>query len=74
LKRYDEALYCYNKAVELGFKQKMYNYKGDTLMKLKRFEEAIECFNKDIELNSEDYNAFLGREKFYFILNNLTHL
>ncbi len=50
LERYEEALDCYNKAIEI---KPDYEYawlnKIKTLNSLKRYEEALECFNKAIE-------------------------
>jgi len=52
LKRYEEAIECYDKAIELNPNNPDYwNIKGNALMKLKRYEEAFECYDKAIELN-----------------------
>jgi tetratricopeptide (TPR) repeat protein len=48
--KYEEAIFCYNKAIEYDPK---YAYawlnKGHTLYNLAKYEEAIKCFDKVLE-------------------------
>ena len=55
LERYEEAIGCYDKAIELNPNEPTYwNNKGYVLYSLKRYEEAIKCFDKAIELNPNE--------------------
>ena len=52
LKRYDEALECSNKALEINPKNEWaWLVKGLVLNGLKRYDEALECSNKALELD-----------------------
>jgi tetratricopeptide (TPR) repeat protein len=56
LKRYEEALEAYEKAIELNPEDAAdaWNGKGSALEALGRYEEALEAYEKAIELNPED--------------------
>ena len=52
LKRYEEAIECFDKAIELNPNDPWYWYnKGVALSELKRYEEEIECYDRAIELD-----------------------
>ena len=47
LGRYEEAIECYDKAIELDPDYAdAWKHKGDALYELGRYEEAIECYDK----------------------------
>lgn len=52
IKRYDEALECYSKSIEMNdkFVLSWYN-KANTLVDLKRHDEALVCYDKAIEID-----------------------
>lgn len=57
LKRYHDAVICFNHALNLYPKEKnTWVYKGLSLTRISRFSEAIDCFNKALALdpNNED--------------------
>jgi tetratricopeptide (TPR) repeat protein len=54
-KKPQEALKCFDKAIELEPNNPIYwDNKGVALYYLKRYEEAIECYDKAIELNPNE--------------------
>ena len=58
MKKYNEALECSNKALELDANNSdNLNNKAWALNGLKRYEEALECSNKALEL---DPNSRMG--------------
>jgi tetratricopeptide (TPR) repeat protein len=62
LKRYDEALECSNKALELDSKNlDNINIKSWALNGLKRYDEALECSNKALELDSKNAWSFTNK-------------
>jgi len=53
--KYQEAIVCYNKAIELNPNdENAWCFKGKCLSDMQRYEEAIVCYNKAIELNPND--------------------
>lgn len=47
LKRYEEAIFCFDKALEYDQECGDYNYeKGEILLTLNRYKEALACFDK----------------------------
>lgn len=57
LERHRESLYCYDKAIDLGYRKAILN-KGISLSELNQEDEAIECFDKLItELELEDLDT-----------------
>ena len=66
--KYQEAIVCYNKAIELNPNdENAWCFKGKCLSDMQRYEEAIVCYNKAIELNSnnEDTWGWKGKCLFY---------
>jgi tetratricopeptide (TPR) repeat protein len=62
LKRYDDALASYNRAVELKPEYAAaWDGKGDTLLALKRYEEARNAYDKAIQLQPDYSEAWIGR-------------
>jgi tetratricopeptide (TPR) repeat protein len=62
LKRYDDALAAYNRAVELRPEYaEAWNGKGDTLLALKRYEEARNAYDKAIQFQPNYGEAWIGR-------------
>ena len=52
LKKYQEAIKSFDKAIEINPNYAVvYNHKGWTLTKLERFHEAIACYDKAIALD-----------------------
>ncbi len=64
IKRYQDALDCFNKTIELdSLDSDAYFNKGNALFYLNQQEDALEFYNKAIELNqnilnNEDYPLF----------------
>ena len=59
LKRYEEAIGCYDKAIRLNPESWVtWVAKGLSLLILERYEEAIECYDEAIRLDSENYYAW----------------
>ncbi|MEO1404045.1 MAG: tetratricopeptide repeat protein, partial [Cyanobacteria bacterium J06635_1] len=58
LKRYDEAISAYEKAIELDPDDATAHYNlGNTYKALKRYDEAISAYEKAIELDPDDATA-----------------
>lgn len=52
LKRFDEALICYDRIIEIAPASKeSWCYKGDFLFFMEKYEEAIPCYEKAIEID-----------------------
>ena len=69
---HDEALQCFDKAIQLEPNNAEYwNKKGNALHNLYRYEEALQCFDKAIQLepNNAEYWEFKGMVLFF--LNRL---
>ena len=56
LRRYEESIDCFNKALELGIDDisGMLTFKGNALFSSRRFQEAIECYDKALEMNRDN--------------------
>ncbi|NIA12013.1 MAG: tetratricopeptide repeat protein [Nitrospiraceae bacterium] len=55
LGRYEEAIRCYDKVLEINPKNSwVWNCKGDALRHLERYEEAMMCCDKAIEIRPKD--------------------
>jgi len=62
LKKPEEALQYFNKAIELNPKNpNFYTYKGNTLLNLQRFEEAIASYDKAIELDPKNPDFYYNK-------------
>ena len=62
LRRYEEAIECFDKAIEIDEKDTYSRYKkGITLTRLKRYKEAIECFDKAIKIDEKDVEVWTGK-------------
>jgi tetratricopeptide (TPR) repeat protein len=71
LERYDEALECLDKAIEIDSNYaRAWAYRGDVLDELKRYDEALVSLDKAIELDENDKLAWYWRG---YVLNNLKH-
>jgi tetratricopeptide (TPR) repeat protein len=69
LKRYDEALECLDKAIEIDSNYaRAWAYQGDVLDDLKRYDEALKSLDKAIALDENDKLSWHGRG---YVLNNL---
>ena len=58
LSKFNEAIECYDKALEINPKlvESWYN-KGNALKGLNKFNEAIECYDKALEINPQKVDA-----------------
>ncbi|HEY9651666.1 MAG TPA: serine/threonine-protein kinase, partial [Coleofasciculaceae cyanobacterium] len=64
LKRLDDALESYNRAVEIRPEYtEAWSGKGDTLLGLKRYEEALNAYDKAIQIQPNYLDAWNGRGK-----------
>ena len=62
LGRFDEAILCYNKALEIDPRYaKAWGNKGYSLGKLGRSDEAILCYNKALEIDPRAMNAWYNK-------------
>lgn len=69
LKKFDEAIECYNQAIHLEpkitlfneNKAKAFNCKGLLKIDENEFEEAIESFNRAIEINPKQSNYLMNK-------------
>ena len=62
LKRYQEAVVCYDKVIELNPNDfSAFNNKGHCLANLKKYEDAIQCFDKSIHLFPRFFDAFYNK-------------
>jgi len=53
--RFEEAIECYNRAIQLKPKEARYqNLKGYALAELGRFDEAVECYDRAIQLKPKE--------------------
>lgn len=51
-KKYEEAIKCFDKLIELDPNNaRVWYYKGVLLYKLGKYEEAIKCFDKTLQIN-----------------------
>ncbi|MEM2900606.1 MAG: tetratricopeptide repeat protein, partial [Thermoplasmata archaeon] len=58
LERYEEALECYDKAIELKpDSEEAWNNKGNTLRKLGKNKEAIDCYDAVLRINPDNAEA-----------------
>ncbi|MGB7444206.1 MAG: tetratricopeptide repeat protein [Coleofasciculaceae cyanobacterium] len=64
LKRYEDALSAYNRAVQLKPEYaEAWNGQGNTLASLKRYDEALEAYDQAIEIQPDYLPAWNGRGK-----------
>ncbi len=67
--KYEEAIQCYDKAIELNPNYSLYYHKkGYALDNLGKYEEAIQCSNKATQLEA-DPNAYNKKEDAIKALN-----
>jgi serine/threonine protein kinase len=70
LGRFDEAILCYNKALEIDPRETIaWSNKGLSLHKLGRFDEAILCYDKALEIDQSEaktwYNKGLAEKQIH---------
>ena len=71
LERYDEALECLDKAIEIDSNYaRAWANRGDVLESLKRYDEALVSYDRAIELDEDDPWHWAKRG---YLLNNLKH-
>ena len=65
LDRFQEALPCFDKSLELTKKSDYYTweFKGHALTGLGHDQEAISCFDKSLELNPSDVMAETNKQQ-----------
>jgi tetratricopeptide (TPR) repeat protein len=69
LKRYDDAIKCYDKAIELAPDYpEPYRNKGNALSELKRYDDAIKCYDKAIELAPNYPEPYRNKGNAYYDL------
>jgi tetratricopeptide (TPR) repeat protein/tRNA A-37 threonylcarbamoyl transferase component Bud32 len=64
LKRYDDALKAYNRAVEIRPEYaEAWNGQGDTFLALKRYKDALDSYDKAIQIQPSYLEAWASRGK-----------
>lgn len=64
LKRYEDALKVYNRAVELKPEYtEAWQGQGNTLFELKRYQDALDAYDKAIQIKPDYWQAWNGRGK-----------
>jgi tetratricopeptide (TPR) repeat protein len=64
LERFDEALECYRRAIEMEPENDVYwTNMGVALLELERFDEALEAFNRALMINPKNEDAGILREE-----------
>ena len=69
-KAYYEALFCYNKALELNQNSELLYKKGYALLKLYKRDLAIKYFEKVLEKDESNYKALFGLGEAYYSMSN----
>ena len=69
LGRYEEALACYDKAIEIKPDYFVWDNRGDVLRNLGRYEEALASYDKAIEIKPDYYYSLFSRG---YVLRALT--
>lgn len=68
MKRYEEAIASYEKALEIkSDKSEAWNNRGNVLAILGHYEEAIESFDKSLEYSPDDARAFYNKACCYAV-------
>jgi tetratricopeptide (TPR) repeat protein len=66
LKKYEDAIECFNKAIEIDPKYKTaWNNKGNVLNELNRHDDAVECYNKVAEIDKnceQEKEAYMNKQ------------
>jgi tetratricopeptide (TPR) repeat protein len=70
LSRYEEAIVCYEKSIQLKPTVSAYFNKALVLQATNRFIEAIENYNKVIDLKRNHFKALMNKGVCFFMLNN----
>ena len=75
LKRYDEALVAYFRAIELDFlNAEYYHCRGGAFLKMGRYEEALRDLNRSIELDNTKAYSYSRRADIYRALGRLEEM
>jgi len=62
-KKYEEAIKCYDKAIEKNPKNaQIYVYKGNSLKNMYKLKEAINCYNIAIDLDPNNSMAIKNKK------------
>jgi len=72
LKRFEEAIVCFDKALKLESKinePKAWAGKASALLYLEKYEEALACFNNSLEIDPGKFRAWYG--KGFLLLNKM---
>jgi tetratricopeptide (TPR) repeat protein len=64
LKKYDEALIQFDKAIQMDYKSDQnFIVKGDCMRNLNQLNEAIKCYEEAIRINPKNSAAYYGKAK-----------
>ncbi|MBU2496194.1 MAG: tetratricopeptide repeat protein [Candidatus Omnitrophica bacterium] len=71
LKRYDEAIACFNEAIELnpGYKE-AYNERGNAFLIMGKADDALGSFNIATEIDPKYVDGWRNKEAVYLLLGN----
>lgn len=60
--RFDEALACFDKAIEIDDRDAgVWNNKGVALYRMRRFEDALACFDRALRMNPRDAKVWRNK-------------
>jgi tetratricopeptide (TPR) repeat protein len=69
LAKYDEAISCFDKAIEIDPKNtEAWNNEGQALSRLAKYDEAISCFDKAIEIDPNFADAWYNKSLATYML------
>ena len=61
LKRYERAIACFDKAIDIDLEAEFYMYRGIAKLNLKQYEEAIKDFDEAIDIGPKYPKAYYNR-------------
>ena len=67
IKNYQEALSCFNQALEMNSPNSVYlTLKGNSLKHLNRIDDALKCFDEAIRLDADYAHAYYFKSKCFW--------
>ena len=64
LKKYEEAIECYEKALEIDPNDgNAWFFKGLALENFEKYDEAIACYERALEIDPKDKDAWINKKE-----------